>query len=100
MHSIRRACFLKAINLSVFYVASRIIVFVCFVTLVITGHELKAEAVFVSMSLFNVLRFTMTLDFPKAIAIFAETLVSCKRVQVSIPSNKHFPCLTLITPLM
>ncbi|CAG2114014.1 unnamed protein product [Medioppia subpectinata] len=78
---IRMACFLKAINLSVFFVASRIILFACFITYVLTGNVLTAKAVFVTMALFNTLRITMTWLFPQAIALGAELLVSCRRIQ-------------------
>ncbi|CAG2176301.1 unnamed protein product, partial [Oppiella nova] len=81
VHRIRRACFLKAINLSVFFVASRIILFACFITYVLTGNLLTAKAVFVTMALFNTLRITMTWLFPQAIALGAELLVSCGRIQ-------------------
>ncbi len=81
---IHRACFLKAINLSIYFVASRIILFVCFVTFVLTGHTLNAEAVFVTMALFNTLRLTMTWFFPQSISLGAESMISCKRIQVNI----------------
>ncbi len=86
MERIRRACYLKAINLSIFFVASRMILFVCFVTFVLTGHTLNAEAVFVTMALFNTLRITMTWLFPQSISLGAEVMISCKRIQVNIIS--------------
>ncbi len=86
MEGIRRACFLKAINLSIFFVASPMILFVCFVTFVLTGHTLNAEAVFVTMALFNTLRFTTTLYLPQSISLSAELMISCERIQVNIIS--------------
>ncbi|CAG2111248.1 unnamed protein product [Medioppia subpectinata] len=79
---IRLGCFLKAINLSIYYAASHIILFAVFITYVLTGNVLTAKAVFVSMSLFSTLRTTMTLQFPDAIRTTAELLVSCQRIQV------------------
>ncbi|XP_054155290.1 ATP-binding cassette subfamily C member 4-like [Oppia nitens] len=78
---IKKSCFLKAINLSVFFVASRIILFACFITYVLTGNILTAKAVFVTMALFNTLRITLTLLFPNAVTQLAELSVSCQRIQ-------------------
>lgn len=81
MGRIRRACFLKAVNLSIFFVASRVILFGCFITYVLLGNQLSATGVFVTMALFNTLRITMTWLFPQAVALGAELLVSCRRIQ-------------------
>ncbi|KAI1287408.1 ATP-binding cassette sub-family C member 4 [Halotydeus destructor] len=81
VRSVRRACMMKAVNLSLFFVGSRIILFGCLITFLSFGGILTAEAVFVAMSLFNVLKLTMTNSFPSAIAQSAEALVSCSRLQ-------------------
>ncbi|CAG2168420.1 unnamed protein product, partial [Oppiella nova] len=78
---IKRSCFLKAINMSLFNTATKLILFAAFITYVLTGHVLTAKAVFVSMMLFNTLRVNMTWYFPQAIAMGAEMLVSCRRIQ-------------------
>jgi ATP-binding cassette subfamily C (CFTR/MRP) protein 4 len=62
------------------------ILFVCFVTFILRRHTLTAEAVFVTMALFNTLRNTMTLYFPHAISLGAELMISSKRIQVNIIS--------------
>ncbi len=62
------------------------ILFVCFVTFVLTGHILNAKAVFITMALFNTLRLPITLFFPQAISLGAELMISCKRIQVNIIS--------------
>ena len=79
---ISQACFLKAINLAMFFVASKIILFVCFITYVFLGGKLSADIVFVTTMLFNILRINVTRFFPQAIAATAEALVTCKRIQV------------------
>jgi len=79
---IRESSFLKAVNLSFYFVASRIILFACFVTYVYTGDRLTAEAVFVTMGFFNVMRLTVTKHFPQAIAFLAELLVATSRIKV------------------
>jgi hypothetical protein len=47
---------------------------------------LNAEAVFVTMALFNTLRLTITLYFPRSISLGAELMISCERIQVNIIS--------------
>lgn len=90
MKRVRQACYLKAINLSVFFVATRIITFVCFVTYVLLGHTLNAEAVFVCLALFNSLRLSVTFFFPQCISVSAELLITCKRIEVKNLSKNLF----------
>jgi hypothetical protein len=78
---IRQSCLLKAINLAFYFVASRIILFACFVTYVYIGGKLSAEAVFVTMAYFNTMRLTVTKHFPQSIAATAELLVACERIK-------------------
>ncbi|CAG2120924.1 unnamed protein product, partial [Medioppia subpectinata] len=78
---IQWSCMLKAVNLSMFFVTSRVILFACFITYVLTGNVLTAKAVFVTMALFNTLRITLTLLFPNAITQWAESRVTCDRIQ-------------------
>ncbi|CAG2179010.1 unnamed protein product, partial [Oppiella nova] len=88
---IQRSCLLKAINLSLFFVASRVILFAAFITYVLTGNLLTAKAVFVTMALFNTLRITLTLLFPNAIAQWAELKVSCSRIQTFLELGEMEP---------
>lgn len=71
---------MKAINLTFYFAASRVVLFACFITFVLTHHPLTAESVFVTMALFNGLQFTMTYLFPFAIGNVAEANVTCTRV--------------------
>ena len=65
-----------------------------FIIYIFLGNVLDAEAVFVSMSLFNTLRLTMTYFFPMAVSQGSELLVVFKRVQVSLNIEKtSFDCL-------
>lgn len=83
MAKIRKSSYLKAINLATFFVASRFILFFCFVVYVLLGNSLTSEAVFVCMTMFNTLRLTMTLLFPNAVTNLAELVVTCKRIEVN-----------------
>ncbi|CAG2102865.1 unnamed protein product, partial [Medioppia subpectinata] len=79
---LQKSCFLKAINMSVYSMASKLILFATFITLVLTGSVLNAKTVFVSMVLLNFVRDNMTWWFPVSIACGAELLVTCNRIQV------------------
>ncbi|KAG9508804.1 Multidrug resistance-associated protein 4, partial [Fragariocoptes setiger] len=72
---------LRGINMALFFVSSKIILFLCFITYVMIGYSLDAEIVFVSITLFNGVRLLMTLFFPYGVAQAAETLISCSRLQ-------------------
>ncbi|XP_066976379.1 ATP-binding cassette sub-family C member 4-like isoform X2 [Macrobrachium rosenbergii] len=71
----------RAVNMSLFFTSSKVIVFLALLTYVLTGNILTAEKVFVTSSLINNVRLVMTLFFPFGIAMGSETLISCKRLQ-------------------
>lgn len=74
------ATILKTINQTLFFVSSKIIVFVTLMIYLLLGNPLEAEIVFVTIGLANLLRLSLTLFFPNAVAVVAETIISCKRI--------------------
>ncbi|KAK4317272.1 hypothetical protein Pmani_011632 [Petrolisthes manimaculis] len=78
---IMRTNYFRAINMSVFFTSSKVIVFLCLLTYILTGNILTAEKVFVTISLINNVRLVMTLFFPFGIAMGSEMLVSCDRLE-------------------
>jgi len=46
------------------------------------GGKLNSETIFVTIALFESLRYSMTWMFPQAVSGASEILVSCKRMQV------------------
>ncbi|CAG2166187.1 unnamed protein product, partial [Oppiella nova] len=84
IHGIRQSSFLKGINLSLSIITVRIILFVCFLTYILMGRKLSAEVVFVSMSFFNTMRWSVTKFFPSGVAATAELMVVINRIQVFI----------------
>uniref|UniRef100_A0A6G1SI71 Multidrug resistance-associated protein 4 n=1 Tax=Aceria tosichella TaxID=561515 RepID=A0A6G1SI71_9ACAR len=78
---IKYTSILRAINMALFFVSSKVILFICFMTYVLLGYTLEPEIVFVSITLFNAVRLFMTLFFPYGVAQLAETLISCSRLQ-------------------
>ncbi|XP_037285276.2 ATP-binding cassette sub-family C member 4 isoform X2 [Rhipicephalus microplus] len=78
---IQRTSVLRAVNMGLFFMSSKLVLFLCFVTFALLGNTLTSECVFVSMSLFNSLRLAMTLYFPFGVGQGAETLISVKRLQ-------------------
>ena len=85
--------------MAIFFVASRIILFACFVTYYSFIGELSADKVFVSIAFFNTMRITVTLQLPQSIAATAEAIVTCKRIENFLlldeiePSNEE-KCLS------
>ncbi|ODN02105.1 Multidrug resistance-associated protein 4 [Orchesella cincta] len=78
---IRKTAILRAINLSCYYISSKVVVFLTLLTYVLMGNYLNAEKVFVTLSLYNNVRLIITLFFPNAITCLAEALVSIRRLQ-------------------
>lgn len=78
---IRFTSFLRGINMALFFVASKLILFTSLITYILLGYTLNPEIVFVSITIFNAVRLLMTLFFPYGVANFAETLISCSRLQ-------------------
>uniref|UniRef100_A0A1E1XAH8 Putative abc transporter n=1 Tax=Amblyomma aureolatum TaxID=187763 RepID=A0A1E1XAH8_9ACAR len=81
VHKIQQTSVLRAVNMGMFFMSSKLVLFLCFVTFALLGNTLTSECVFVSMSLFNSLRLSMTLYFPFGVGQGAETLISVKRLQ-------------------
>ena len=71
---------MRALNICVFFVGSRVILFVCLFVYVMFDNVLTAEKVFVTMTMLNTVRLSMTLMFPQAIAAQAELRTSVKRL--------------------
>ncbi|XP_057378671.1 LOW QUALITY PROTEIN: ATP-binding cassette sub-family C member 4-like [Daphnia carinata] len=78
---IRRTNYFRALNMSLFFTSSKLIIFLTFLVFIFTGNHLTAQKVFVTVSLFNNIRLIMTLFFPGAITMAAEARVSTKRIE-------------------
>lgn len=81
IEALRGTYYLKGINLSFYFIATRFMVFAAFITYVLKGNSLQAEQVFVIMTLYDAIRLPVTGFFPSAISLGAETLVTCKRIE-------------------
>ncbi|XP_074597590.1 ATP-binding cassette sub-family C member 4-like [Brevipalpus obovatus] len=78
---IRKACMIWAINLSLSFMTTRVILFLCLATHVLMGNELTAKKVFVSMALLNLLKGTLTVNLSQGFAATCESYASLKRIQ-------------------
>ncbi|KZS03178.1 ATP-binding cassette, sub-family C, member 4 [Daphnia magna] len=78
---IKRTNHFRALNMSLFFTSSKLIIFLTFLVFIFTGNHLTAEKVFVTVSLFNNIRIIMTSFFPGAITMAAEARVSTKRIE-------------------
>ena len=82
INCIAKTAALRTVNTTLFFVSSKIIVFVALVVYISLGYAFTPENVFVSIALANLVRVSLTLFFPNAVAQTAETLVSCQRIKV------------------
>ncbi|XP_066477246.1 ATP-binding cassette sub-family C member 4 [Tiliqua scincoides] len=87
-----KSSYLRGFNLASFFVASKITVFMTFMTYVLLGNTISASRVFVAVSLYGAVRLTVTLFFPAAVEKVSEAVVSIRRI-------KHFLILDEISQL-
>uniref|UniRef100_A0A3Q0SPS2 ATP-binding cassette, sub-family C (CFTR/MRP), member 4 n=1 Tax=Amphilophus citrinellus TaxID=61819 RepID=A0A3Q0SPS2_AMPCI len=78
---IMKSSYLRGLNMSSFFCASKLIVFVTFTLYVLLGNIISASRVFVAVSLYSSVRLTVTLFFPNAIEKLFESRVSVRRIQ-------------------
>lgn len=64
-----------------FFLSSKVILFIGFITYVLLGYILDSEIVLATITWFNAVRLLMTLFSPCGVAQLAETLISCNRLQ-------------------
>ncbi|GJJ70301.1 ATP-binding cassette, subfamily C (CFTR/MRP), member 4 [Entomortierella parvispora] len=75
-----KANMMRASNMAIYFFFQPLIALFVFVTYWLQGKTLTPDKVFVSLTLFNVMRLTMTSFFPKALETIAETRVSVRRI--------------------
>lgn len=79
---IKQTSFLRGVNMSLFFVSSKIIIFVCFVVFLYFDGKFEAQHVFVAMALYGNFRVSLTLYLPYGISQGSEALISIKRLEV------------------
>lgn len=78
---IRYVSWIRGILLSFIIFSSRVSTFTSLVMFALLGNVVSAQQAFVITAYYNVLRPTMTIFFPQAIGMLAETRVSVKRLE-------------------
>ncbi|XP_057563357.1 ATP-binding cassette sub-family C member 4-like isoform X2 [Hippopotamus amphibius kiboko] len=78
---ILRSSFLKGMNLASFFTASKVMIFVTFLTNVLLENMITASQMFVVVTLYEALRFTGTLYFPMAVEKVSEAIVCIRRIK-------------------
>lgn len=78
---LKRVLTLRAINLSLFYGASKLVLMVIFVTYVLMGNLVSSGVVFTALTMTNSMRTYLTLYFPYSVALFSEIQVSLERIR-------------------
>ena len=67
---------LRGVNMALFFVSAKIIVFLCFVVFILTDGKITAQIVFVSIALFNNCRQSLTLFFQEFLLLEEKELES------------------------
>lgn len=81
---ILKSSYLRGLNMASFFASSKITVFITFTFYILLGNNITASSVFVTVSLFGTIKLTVTLFFPLAVEKLSETIVSIRRVKVSL----------------
>ncbi|KAK3817781.1 MAG: P-loop containing nucleoside triphosphate hydrolase protein [Benniella sp.] len=77
---IGKANTMRATNMAIYFFFLPLVALFAFVTYWLQGNALTPDKVFVSLTLFNILRLAMTSYFPKALESLAEVRVSVRRI--------------------
>lgn len=78
---LRKVLTLRAVNLSLFYGACKLILMVIFVAYVLMGMSFDAAHVFTAITLTNSMRTYLTLMFPYSVAQVSELKISMARIR-------------------
>ncbi|CAG2102441.1 unnamed protein product [Medioppia subpectinata] len=78
---IQKSSTLLSLTLSVSFISARLLLFLSIIAFVVTGGRLTAETVFVTIAMFERLRYSMTWMLPQAVSGAAEVVAACKRLQ-------------------
>ena len=81
---IRHSMILRSINLALYFVAPKVMSFVCIILFLLQGGQLNAENVFVTLALVAQIRDVITYLFPLGISYGVEAYISIKRIEVYI----------------
>ncbi|KAG5883223.1 hypothetical protein JTB14_011415 [Gonioctena quinquepunctata] len=78
---IQLTAYIKAFHMSFNKFITRLSVFLCIIAYTFTGRRINAEFVFVISSLYNILKSSMSSDFPQGVSQCAEILVTLERIE-------------------
>ncbi|XP_060989196.1 ATP-binding cassette sub-family C member 4-like [Dama dama] len=78
---ILRSSYLRGMNLASFFVVSKIMIFVTFISNELRDNLITGSQVFMVVMLFETLRFSSTLYFPMAVEKMSEAVVSIQRIK-------------------
>lgn len=81
---IKKTALLRGVNMALFFVSSKIMIFICMLVFIVKIGEFSPQHVFVAIALFSNLRTCLTLYFPYGISQGSEALISISRLQVSV----------------
>jgi ATP-binding cassette subfamily C (CFTR/MRP) protein 4 len=79
----------KALNETIYYVASLTVAVCIFTVHVLSGGTLTARNVFTTLSLLNILQFTITKHIPNAVMGLSECAIASRRIQAFLELDEQ-----------
>lgn len=81
LSSLKQVSTIRAINLSLFYGACKLVLMVIFVAYVLMGNTFNAAKVFTAITMTNSMRTYLTLFFPYSVAQISEMKIALERIR-------------------
>lgn len=90
MAKIKRSDYVRGVNISHAFYSGKMIILAALVWFVLSGNAISAQVVFMAISMYNPLKFSMMFCFPIALQLGAEALVSVRRIQDFLTIDEIF----------
>ncbi|CAG9854876.1 unnamed protein product [Phyllotreta striolata] len=91
INQIRLLSYIRALHMSFNKFITRAAVFLCIIVYTYKGNKLNAGYVYVISSFYNILKQSISNDFPQAIGQSAEALVSVSRIEEFLQFDEVYP---------
>lgn len=99
LSSLRQVSTLRAINLSLFYGACKLVLMVIFVAYVLMGNTFNAAKVFTAVTMTNSMRTYLTLFFPYSVAQVSEMRIALERIRQFLSEEESIEPVKALPPI-
>lgn len=98
LSSLQQVSILRAINLSLFYGACKLVLMVIFVAYVLMGNVFNAAKVFTAVTMTNSMRTYLTLFFPYSVAQISEMRIALERIRLFLSEEESIEPVKALPP--